>query len=190
MGPMKILPLAPDDLAAHERLVDFSMRAARQNHPRWLQDRERVLEEFARVTRPEGAARVLEREGRWIAWIAAAPTFPGIWKLHPLLVDPECQGQGAGRILVSAIEEAARERGARVMIVTTGDATEATNLSGIDLYPDVLGHLKKLAPRPGVEGHAVFFWQKVGYALSGVVPDSGGPRIPSFQLVKRLVETD
>jgi aminoglycoside 6'-N-acetyltransferase I len=58
-----------------------------------------------------------------------------------------------------------------------------TSLAGEDLYPDPL--LKLAAIRnPG--RHPYEFYQRLGYALAGVVPDANGFGKPDILMTKRV----
>jgi aminoglycoside 6'-N-acetyltransferase I len=59
----------------------------------------------------------------------------------------------------------------------------APNLFGVDLYPDVLGRLQALAP---VSRHPVTFYQRLGYAVVGVLPDVDGVGKHDILMAKRI----
>jgi aminoglycoside 6'-N-acetyltransferase I len=73
-------------------------------------------------------------------------------------------------------------RGAAVLVLSTADATQATSLSGADIYADPIAALGSLTYR---KEHPARFWQRIGYSLVGVVPDAEGPGIPSIMLARR-----
>ena len=63
------------------------------------------------------------------------------------------------------------------------DTDDRTSLSGVDLYEDLPG---KLAAFENHGGHQIAFYQRFGYVLVGVMPDSGGVGKPDIFLAKRI----
>jgi len=72
--------------------------------------------------------------------------------------------------------------GGKVLFVGTDDEDERTNLSGLDLFPDVLRHLSGLA---NLRGHPFGFYQRMGFSIVGVVPDANGFGRPDILMAKR-----
>jgi aminoglycoside 6'-N-acetyltransferase I len=103
-----------------------------------------------------------------------------------LLIDPDHQKRGYGRLLAKDIEQFAIADGALTMELSTSDTTDATNLSGIDLYGDPLGALSRIDVVDRNVGHSYQFWLKVGYTIVGVLPDAEGLGMPSITLSKCL----
>jgi aminoglycoside 6'-N-acetyltransferase I len=103
-----------------------------------------------------------------------------------LLVDPDHQRRGYGRLLVKDIERVAMDAGALTLAVSTSDTTESTTLNGIDLYGDPIGALSRIDVVDERAGHAFQFWCKVGYTVVGVLPDAEGLGMPSICLAKRI----
>lgn len=127
---------------------------------------------------------LLDDDEQAIGWVAAESQYGGhAWELHLLVVDSAWQGQGLGRMLVTAVEEAARARGATTLWVASDDETGLTSLHNTDLYPDPLAHLSRLHDRGG---HPFGFYQRLGFVLVGVLPDANGPGKPDIFLAKRL----
>ena len=63
-----------------------------------------------------------------------------------------------------------------------------TSLSGVDLYNDVprnIGELRDLGRH-----HPFLFYRKLGYIVTGVMPDANGPGRPDIYMSKRLAESD
>jgi aminoglycoside 6'-N-acetyltransferase I len=65
----------------------------------------------------------------------------------------------------------------------TDDEFEGTNLFGRDLYPDVLGAAQNIAV---TNGHPFVFYQKLGYVVTGLIPDANGFGQPDIIMCKRL----
>ena len=186
VNPIRLVDLSPDDDSLVDALVPVSVRAAALNAPLWLPTPERARAEIARVAAGPGVCRVLLEGDVPRGWAGAAPCADTAWELHPLLVDPARHGGGFGRRLVADVERLAAAAGALTMDLSTSDATGATTLGGVDLYPDPLGALARLDVLDPETGHAFRFWQKVGYAVVGVLPDAEGRGVPSIRLAKPL----
>ncbi|HUI81742.1 MAG TPA: GNAT family N-acetyltransferase [Bryobacteraceae bacterium] len=92
--------------------------------------------------------------------------------------------QGIGRALVAAFEAEARSRGALSAFVATDDNTGMTSLTGVDLYSDLTRHLVEI--RDLGRGHPFGFYLRVGYVITGVLPDANGPGRPDIFMAKRL----
>lgn len=124
-------------------------------------------------------------DGAVRGWIGGIRHARFAWELHPLVVDPAHQRQGWGRRLVAALEEAARAEGVVTIWLGTDDDFGGTNLYGQDLYPEVLSRLAQLRPAPAI-GHPFTFYQRVGYYVTGVLPDADGPGRHDILMAKRL----
>ena len=81
------------------------------------------------------------------------------------------------------LEEQVRLRGGITLMLGTDDEDNSTSLGGVDLYPDVLGHLQRLH---SLRRHPYTFYIKLGYAVVGVLPDANGPGKPDIWLAKRV----
>lgn len=90
---------------------------------------------------------------------------------HPLVVHRDHRKQGIGRALVEDFEEQVKTRGGFSIRVGTDDENNQTSLGGIELYPDVLGQLSKIK---NLREHPFEFYQKLGFVITGVIPDANG----------------
>ena len=186
---LSIVDLSPLDAALIEALVSISVRAGALNSPDWLPTPERARAEIERVAAGPGVCRALLEGGTPRGWAGAAPCADTAWELHPLLVDPARHGAGLGRRLVADVERLAAAAGALTMDLSTSDATAATTIGGVELFPDPLAALRRLDVVDARVGHAFRFWQKVGYAVVGVLPDAEGVGVPSIRLARSLRRT-
>jgi aminoglycoside 6'-N-acetyltransferase I len=119
-----------------------------------------------------------------VGWIAGIPGYDGrVWELHPLAVRPDVQRSGIGLALVHGLEAEVRSRGGLTLWLGTDDIGGMTSLAGMDLYPDPL---QKLASIRSVSDHPFVFYQKLGFALAGVVPDANGFGKPDILMAKRV----
>jgi aminoglycoside 6'-N-acetyltransferase I len=116
-------------------------------------------------------------------WIGAIVVSPWLWELHPLAVDPAYQNHGIGTTLVETLERAAREAGVTTLYLGTDDDWGGTNLYGRELYPDVLAAAQLLR---ATQRHAFRFYEKMGYTVTGIIPDASGPGKPDIIMAKRL----
>ena len=85
---------------------------------------------------------------------------------------------------MAAFEAEARSRGALSAFVATDDNTRMTSLTGVDLYSDLTRHLVEI--RDLGRGHPFGFYLRVGYVITGVLPDANGPGRPDIFMAKRL----
>jgi aminoglycoside 6'-N-acetyltransferase I len=97
-------------------------------------------------------------------------------------VRPDRQCQGIGPALRDS-EERVREPGATTIWLGTDDVDAQTSLSGIELYPDVLGHATRIR---NLRGHPDELYRKLGFAVAGGLPDASGPGRPDILLAKRV----
>lgn len=130
------------------------------------------------------AYAVVSEGGALLGWIGGQPHYGGnVWELHPLAVSRRAQGQGIGRSLVERLEEEVRARGGLTLWLGTDDEAESTSIGGIDLYPGVLEKLVEIKSR---RGHPIGFYQRLGFEVTGVVPDANGFGRPDILLAKRV----
>lgn len=133
---------------------------------------------------PERVAFAALRVGRVIGWIGAIRSYGGhAWELHPLVVHPASGRQGVGRALVSALEKHAAAHGATTLFLGTDDEFGGTNLFERDLYPEPLACLRELK---AASGHPFAFYLRVGFFVTGVIPDANGPGKHDIIMAKRI----
>lgn len=112
------------------------------------------------------------------------PDYDGIvWELHPLVVKPDCRRRGVGRRLTLAMEREAAARGALTMLLGVDDPGGATTLSNVDLYDSTGGRIANVR---GLQPHPFAFYQRLGYTVTGVIPDAGGTGKPDILMAKGL----
>ena len=132
---------------------------------------------------PERRAWAALEDETLAGWIGAVDQSSHGWELHPLAVDPAFQRRGIGRQLVATLEAAAKQAGINTVWLGSDDGFGGTNLFGADLYPDVLGRLKALAP---ASGHPFTYYMQLGYVVVGVIPDANGPGRHDILMAKRI----
>jgi aminoglycoside 6'-N-acetyltransferase I len=145
---------------------------------------EEALEEVQEALGKDRICRVaLGEDGTVLGWIGGLPSYGGkVWELHPLVVRPDLQRRGIGSALVVDLEARVAERGALTLWLGTDDETDMTTLSGVDLYPDVLGHLANIE---NLRRHPYEFYLKLGFSIIGAMPDANGWGKPDIYMAKR-----
>lgn len=58
-----------------------------------------------------------------------------------------------------------------------------TSLSGKDLYANAWEHISNIK---NLRSHPYEFYQKMGYAIVGVIPDANGPGKPDIIMAKKI----
>jgi aminoglycoside 6'-N-acetyltransferase I len=182
---MQINDLTPADDALVQQVAAILVAAFREHWPDAWPDMASAVEEVRESFADGRISRVaVGDDGQALGWIGGIPEYDGlVWELHPLVVRPDRQGQGIGRALVADFEEQVRQRGALTIMLGSDDDDGMTTLSGVDLYPDVWEHIARIR---NLKGHPYEFYQKLGYAITGVVPDANGPGKPDILMSKRV----
>jgi aminoglycoside 6'-N-acetyltransferase I len=135
----------------------------------------------------EGFARAMVDNDTLLGWVGGLPEYHGrVWELHPLVVRKDQRRKGIGRALVEAFETEARDRGGLTATLGTDDDSDMTSLSEIDLYDDVPRHMAEL--RDLGQNHPFLFYRKLGYVVTGLMPDANGPGRPDIFMSKTLVK--
>jgi aminoglycoside 6'-N-acetyltransferase I len=91
---------------------------------------------------------------------------------------------GIVRQLVDTFEAEVRARGALTVTLGTDDCSGMTSLGGADLYADVAGHIRDV--RDLGRSHPFLFYRKLGYVVTGVLPDANGLGKPDIFMSKRV----
>lgn len=65
----------------------------------------------------------------------------------------------------------------------TDDEDDMTSLSTVDLYEDTWGKIQNIR---NIKGHPYEFYQKMGFVITGVVPDANGMGKPDILMSKRV----
>jgi len=179
---MKIVDLGTQPESTCEKAA--SMLVEHFDEPLGWPDLDSAREEVARVLR-EGFACAMVDSQTVIGWVGGLPEYDGrVWELHPMVVHPHFRRQGIGRALVAAFESEAYKRGALTVTLGTDDNTGMTSLAGVDLYNDVTRHLAEIQDLG--RGHPFGFYRKLGFVITGVMPDANGPGLPDIYMSKRL----
>lgn len=189
MGPsMDVRDLDFHAEALHRQMAELLVAGFRRHWPAAWPTLAEALAEVREFCTPERLCRLAVAETpagpRVLGWIGGLPEYDGhVWELHPLVVDPAHQRHGIGRALVQDLEAQVRARGGLTVQLGSDDEAGLTSLAGRDLYPDLLGQLAGLR---NLAGHPFEFYQKLGYTVTGVVPDANGWGRPDILMAKRV----
>jgi aminoglycoside 6'-N-acetyltransferase I len=179
-----ILDLDAGDEEAIRQAANLLVEGFRDDWPEAWPTEEEALQEVREALGEGRICRVaLGEDGTVLGWIGGIPSYEGkVWELHPLVVRPDLRRRGIGRALVTDLEARVAERGALTLWLGTDDETGMTTLSGVDLYPDVLGHLANIE---NLRGHPYEFYLKLGFSIIGAMPDANGWGKPDIYMAKR-----
>ncbi|MEW6308335.1 MAG: GNAT family N-acetyltransferase [Bacillota bacterium] len=182
---MCILDLDAQDAAACEQAAALLVEGFREHAPEAWPDMGSALEEVREAFTGGRIVRAAVRaDGLLLGWIGGIPTYGGkVWELHPLVVHGEHRQRGIGRALVADLEEQVRRHGGLTLWLGVDDEDGSTTLTGVDLYPDVLGHAARIRT---VQRHPYDFYRKLGFAVVGVMPDANGFGRPDIYMAKRV----
>lgn len=182
---MRIIDLTSNDEELIRQAAQLLFDAFKTNWPGAWPTLEEAVTEVHESFAPDRLSRVaLDDDGTLLGWIGGIEHYSGhVWELHPLAVSPAAQGRGVGRALVEDLEQQVSRRGALTLWVGTDDEAGMTSLAGVDLYPNVWEHLAQIE---NLRGHPYEFYQKLGFAIIGVIPDANGPGKPDIYLAKRV----
>lgn len=130
------------------------------------------------------ARAAIDDDGNLLGIIGGIPQYDGkVWELHPLAVQPSMQGRGIGRALVEDFEEQVRQRGGLTITLGTDDEDSMTSLSDVNLYENTWEKIRDIR---NLKGHPFEFYRKMGYVITGVVPDANGRGKPDILMSKRV----
>jgi aminoglycoside 6'-N-acetyltransferase I len=182
---MRIVDLSSVNEASIQQAAALLVEGFKDDWPEAWPDMEAALNEVRESLAEGRISRVaLDADSQVLGWIGGVPHYDGnVWELHPLVVHSDYRGQGIGRALVVDLERQVRARRGLTLWVGTDDESGMTSLAGVDLYPNVLKHLAKIQ---NLKGHPYEFYQKLGFAIVGVMPDANGWGKPDIYLAKRV----
>ena len=132
-----------------------------------------------------GFARAALEGSALLGWVGGLPEYGGrVWELHPMVVRLAYRRRGIGRMLATAFEDEARSRGGLTATLGTDDDSGMTSLADTDLYENVPRHIAEL--RDLGRAHPFLFYRKLGYVVTGVMPDANGRGRPDIYMSKCL----
>lgn len=182
---VQITDLRAGDEPKIQQVARLIVEGFKEHWPDAWPDLKSALQEVQESLGADRISRIAVGDSNQVlGWIGGIKQYDGnVWELHPLVVRTEFRGQGIGRSLVADLAAEAKNRGGIVLWVGTDDEDNQTTLSGINLYPNVWEHIAKIR---NLRGHPYEFYQKMGFAIVGVMPDANGIGKPDIFMAKRL----
>ena len=182
---MKIISLESNNGHLIHQAAQLLVDAFKEHWPDAWPTYEKGLEEVHEMLETERICRVaVDEKGNLLGIIGGIPGYDGnVWELHPLAVQPSSHGQGIGRALVKDLEEQVRLRGGLTITLGTDDEDDMTTLSNVDLYENLWEKIRDIR---NLKGHPFEFYQKLGYVITGIVPDANGKGKPDILMAKRV----
>jgi aminoglycoside 6'-N-acetyltransferase I len=185
MNTVRIISLSSADHRLLQQAAQLLVDAFREHWPDAWPTLEEGLKEVEEMLETGKFCRAaVDEQGNLLGIIGGIPGYNGnVWELHPLAVQPSLQGQGIGRTLVEDLENQVRSKGGLAVTLGTDDEDGMTSLSNTDLYENLWEKIRDIR---NLKGHPFEFYQKMGYVISGVVPDANGPGKPDILMAKRV----
>ena len=182
---MDIITLPPDNEQLIRQAAQLLVEAFREHWPDAWPNLEEGLKEVHEMLETERICRVaVDERGNLLGIIGGIPGYDGlVWELHPLAIQPSLQGRGIGRALVEDLEEQVRLKGGLTVTLGTDDEDAMTSLAGVDLYEDLWEKIRHIR---NLKNHPYEFYQRMGYVITGVVPDANGVGKPDILMAKRV----
>jgi aminoglycoside 6'-N-acetyltransferase I len=182
---MNIISLLPDHDHLIQQAAQLLVDTFREHWPEAWPTHEEGLEEIHEMLESERICRIaVDEQGNLLGMIGGIPDYDGnVWELHPLAVQPSLQGQGFGRALVEDFEEQVRAKGGLTITLGSDDEDNMTSLSNVNLYEDLW---EKIRDVRNYKNHPFEFYQKMGYIITGIVPDANGRGKPDILMAKRV----
>ena len=182
---MKIITPQPDNQNFTNQAAQLLIDAFHEHWPDAWATFEDGLEEIHEMFEPGKIIRAAEDEnGNLLGIIGGISQYDGhVWELHPLAVQPSEQGKGIGKALVEDFESQVRERGGLTITLGSDDEDSMTSLSNVDVYENLWDQVKNIR---NLKRHPYEFYQKMGFVITGVVPDANGIGKPDIILSKRV----
>jgi len=181
---MQIVTFDGSDEKLKHQMAQLLVDAFREHWADAWETFEDGLKEVEEMCEAERICLVAIEDEKLLGMIGGIPEYDGkVWELHPLAVQPGLQGKSIGRALVLAFEEQVRQRGGLTIMLGSDDQNDMTSLAGVDLYENLWDKVKNIQ---NFKGHPYEFYQKMGYVITGVVPDANGRGKPDIMMSKRV----
>ena len=182
---MYITTLLPENTDLSQQAAQLLVAAFREHWPDAWPTLDEALQEVEEMLESGRICRVaVDEQGNLLGIIGGIPGYDGnVWELHPLAIQPSQQGQGIGRALVEDLEDQVRLRGGLTITLGSDDQDDMTSLSNVDLYEELWEKIRDIR---NYKNHPFEFYQKMGYVITGVVPDANGRGKPDILMAKRI----
>jgi len=182
---MKIVSLSSEDTLLIQQAAQLLVDAFCEHWPDAWPTFAEALKEIHEMLQSERICRVaVDENSSLLGIIGGIPGYDGlVWELHPLAIQPSKQGQGIGRALVEDLEEQVRSKGALTITLGSDDEDGMTSLADVNLYENLWEKIRDIR---NIKNHPFGFYQKIGYVITGVVPDANGVGKPDILMAKRV----
>ena len=182
---MEIISLLPDNDYLIQQAAQLMVDAFHEHWPEAWPTFEDGLREVHEMLESERICRVaVDEQGNLLGIIGGIPGYDGhVWELHPLAIQPSAQGKGIGRALVEDFEEQVRSKGGLTITLGSDDDDSMTSLANVDLFENLWEKIRDIR---NLKHHPFEFYQKMGYVITGVVPDANGIGKPDILMAKKI----
>ena len=181
---MKIVTITREHTYLIPLAAQLLVDAFREHWPEAWPSLEDGLQEVHEMLESDRICRVAVDDENLLGMVGGIPQYDGhVWELHPLVVQPHMQRQGIGKALIEDFEEQVRLRGGMTITLGTDDEDNMTSLSNVDLYENLWDKIRDLL---NLNRHPFEFYQKMGYIITGIVPDANGRGKPDIIMSKRV----
>lgn len=182
---MKIISLQSNHDDLIQQAAQLLVNAFREHWPDAWPTFEDGLKEVHEMLETGRICRVaVDEQANLLGIIGGIAMYDGnVWELHPLAVQPSMQGKGIGRELVKDFEHQVRLKGGLSITLGSDDEDNMTSLSDVDLYENLW---EKVRDIENLKNHPFEFYLKLGYVITGVVPDANGTGKPDILMSKKI----
>jgi aminoglycoside 6'-N-acetyltransferase I len=181
---LKIIDLTREDKDLIKQTASLLFRGFREHNPNGWPTLAAARNEVMGSLKKDHISRIaVGKEGKVLGWIGGLRAHTNLWELHPIVVEKECRHTGIGSAIIKDFEKEVKKRGGLTIYLGADDEDFMTTVSGVDLFPNPLDHLMRIK---NIKGHPYGFYQKMGYALVGVIPDADGIGKPDIIMAKRV----
>jgi aminoglycoside 6'-N-acetyltransferase I len=182
---MKIITLTKENDLLVQQAAQLLVDAFREHWPKAWPAIDNALAEVQEMLETGRVCRAaIDDDGNLLGVIGGIPHYDGFtWELHPLAVQPNLQGRGIGKILIEDFEIQVRLRGGLTITLGSDDEDSMTSLADVDLYENFWDRIKNIR---NLKHHPFEFYQKMGYTITGVIPDANGIGKPDILMSKRI----
>ena len=183
---MKIITLTKEDESLVQQAAQILMDAFREHWPEAWPTIKDAQQEILEMLDAERICRaVIDDQRKLLGIIGGIQQYDGhVWELHPLAIQPEMQGRGIGKMLAEDFEEQVRQQGGLTITLGSDDEDHMTSLSDVNLFVNLWDQVKNIR---NLKHHPYEFYQKMGYVITGVVPNANGIGKPDIIMSKRVI---
>ncbi|MGE5643911.1 MAG: GNAT family N-acetyltransferase [Byssovorax cruenta] len=182
---MEIITLSSSNTQLIEQAAQLLVDAFREHWPDAWPTVEAGRKEVQEMLEDERICRAaVDKQGNLLGIIGGIPGYDGhVWELHPLAVQQSRQGRGIGHALVEDFEEQVRSRDALTITLGSDDEDSMTSLADVNLFENLWEKIRDIR---NFKNHPYEFYQKMGYVITGVVPDANGIGKPDILMAKSV----